>query len=81
MEELVAELGAAFLCAELGISSAPRPDHASYIDHWLKVLKNEKSAVFVAARAATQASAFLSAQGRARTRDGEEEVPKEEAYQ
>ncbi|WP_323032120.1 ArdC family protein [Brachymonas denitrificans] len=37
MEELVAELGAAFLSAELGISSEPRNDHASYISSWLNV--------------------------------------------
>ncbi|MDQ4421229.1 zincin-like metallopeptidase domain-containing protein [Sphingobium sp. DEHP117] len=31
----VAELGAAFLCGDLGISAEPRPDHAAYIDNWL----------------------------------------------
>jgi antirestriction protein ArdC len=36
MEELIAELGAAFLCAELGITSEPRADHAQYLDHWLE---------------------------------------------
>ena len=36
MEELVAELGAAFLCSDLGITNRPRPDHAAYVDHWLK---------------------------------------------
>ena len=41
MEELVAELGAAFLSAELGISSEPRNDHASYISSWLNVLKRD----------------------------------------
>ena len=59
MEELVAELGAAFLCATLGISTTPRPDHASYIASWLTVLKRETSAVFVAARLATRASTYL----------------------
>jgi len=39
MEELVAELGAAFLCADLELTPEPRGDHASYLDHWLKVLK------------------------------------------
>lgn len=37
MEELVAELDAAFLCAELGITVEPRPDHAQYPTHGLKL--------------------------------------------
>jgi antirestriction protein ArdC len=59
MEELVAELGAAFLCADLGISVEPRPDHAAYIASWLKVLKNDKRAVFTAASKAMQAADHL----------------------
>nr|SPS05217.1 conserved protein of unknown function [Candidatus Nitrotoga fabula] len=59
MEELVAELGAAFLCASLGISTYPRPDHAAYIASWLKVLKEQKTAIFVAASAASMASQYL----------------------
>jgi antirestriction protein ArdC len=37
-EELVAELGAAFLCADLGITPEVQPDHAAYLNAWLKVL-------------------------------------------
>jgi antirestriction protein ArdC len=48
-EELIAELGAAFLCAELGLSNEPRPDHAAYLASWLRVLKNDKRAIFTAA--------------------------------
>lgn len=59
MEELVAELGSAFLCADLGIATAPRPDHASYIAHWLKVLKDDKKAVFTAASQADKAARYL----------------------
>jgi antirestriction protein ArdC len=59
MEELVAELGAAFLCAELGITVEPRPDHAQYLAHWLKVLKADKRAVFTAASKAAEAVSFL----------------------
>lgn len=59
MEELVAELGAAFLCAELGITVAPRPDHAAYLANWLKVLKADKKAVFTAASAASRAADYL----------------------
>src|ERR1019366_4252333 len=38
-EELIAEIGAAFLCADLGIALEPRDDHASYLAVWLKVLR------------------------------------------
>ncbi|WP_051440544.1 ArdC family protein [Ensifer aridi] len=64
MEELVAELGAAFLCAELGISSEPRPDHAQYIASWLQILKNDKRGLFTAASAAGKAVDFLRTTGR-----------------
>ena len=55
VEELVAELGAAFLCAELGLASEPRPDHAAYVASWIKVLKNDKRAIFTAASRAQEA--------------------------
>lgn len=55
VEELVAELGAAFLCAELGLPTDPREDHAPYIVSWLKVLKNDKRAIFTAAAKAQAA--------------------------
>ncbi|MCA3706817.1 MAG: DUF1738 domain-containing protein [Methylobacterium sp.] len=61
MEELVAELGAAFLCADLGIANTPRPDHAAYISHWLTVLKADKKAIFTAASKASQAVDYLDA--------------------
>jgi antirestriction protein ArdC len=59
MEELVAELGAAFLCAELGIAVEPRADHAQYLAHWLNVLKADKRAIFTAASKAGDAVSFL----------------------
>lgn len=58
-EELVAELGAAFLCADLGITLEDRPDHAAYIGSWLTVLKNDKRAIFTAAAHAQKAVDFL----------------------
>lgn len=58
-EELVAELGAAFLCADLGLSLHPRPDHADYLGNWLQVLRNDKRAVFQAAAIAQKATDFL----------------------
>jgi antirestriction protein ArdC len=60
-EELLAELGSCFLCADLGIvpELEPRPDHASYLGSWLKVLSNDKRAIFQAAAHAQRAVAFL----------------------
>jgi len=60
-EELVAELGSCFLCADLGIAPElePRPDHASYLACWLKVLADDKRAIFSAAAHAQRAVAFL----------------------
>jgi antirestriction protein ArdC len=60
MKELVAELGAAFLCADLGITDEPRADHAQYLDSWLQVLKADKKAIFTAASKASEAVAFLA---------------------
>ncbi len=54
-EELVAELGAAFLCADLGLSLEPREDHASYMAHWLQVLRNDKRFIVSAASYAQKA--------------------------
>jgi antirestriction protein ArdC len=60
MEELVAELGAAFLCADLGVTPELRPDHAGYIANWLTVLKSDKKAIFTAASKAQQAVNYLA---------------------
>lgn len=57
-EELVAELGAAFLCAELGVDN-PDLRHAGYIDHWLKVLREDKRAIFKAASLAGKAAKYI----------------------
>ena len=61
IEELIAELGAAFLCADLGITDEPRADHAQYLASWLAVLKADKKAIFTAASKASGAAAFLAA--------------------
>jgi antirestriction protein ArdC len=58
-EEFIAELGAAFTCAHLGLSTEPREDHAQYINSWLKVLKADKRAIFTAASKAQAAADFL----------------------
>jgi antirestriction protein ArdC len=62
VEELIAELGAAFLCADLSLSPEPRADHAGYIQSWLKVLKNDARAIFTAAGKAQQAVDWLHMQ-------------------
>ena len=58
-EELVAELGAAFLCADLDLAPDMR-DNAAYIASWLKVLKDDKRAIFTAASHAQRAVDFLN---------------------
>lgn len=58
-EELVAELGSAFLSADLGLSAEPRDDHSSYLASWLQVLKNDNRAIFTAAAHAQRAADYL----------------------
>jgi antirestriction protein ArdC len=59
IEELVAELGAAFLCTEFGIATADKGDHASYIAHWLQALKDNKKCIITAASEASKACNYL----------------------
>lgn len=59
-EELVAELGAAFLCAQLGVTPTPREDHALYIKSWLQALKDDKKYIFSAAAQAARAAEYLN---------------------
>jgi antirestriction protein ArdC len=58
-EELVAELGAAFMVGQLGLVDATIEAHASYLDSWIKVLKSDKQAIFTAASQAARASDFI----------------------
>lgn len=58
-EELVAELGAAFLCADLELTPEPGADHAAYIENWLTVLRGDKRAIFQAAAHAQRAADFM----------------------
>lgn len=60
-EELVAELGAAFLCAQLGIAQTSREDHAIYIKGWLTALKSDKKFIFKASAQAAKAISYLNA--------------------
>jgi antirestriction protein ArdC len=67
-EELVAEIGSAFLCAQLGVALCaqlgvalePRPDHAAYIGSWLSILKSDMRAIFTAAAMAQRAVDWLN---------------------
>jgi antirestriction protein ArdC len=59
MEELVAELGSAFLSADLDLTPDVREDHASYIASWIKVLKDDKRAILNTASHAQRAADFL----------------------
>lgn len=56
-EELVAELGSAFLMADLGIVGEVQ--HESYIASWLKALKNDKRYIFKAASTTSKAHRYL----------------------
>ena len=58
-EELIAELGSAFLCAHCRVDG--QLQHASYIGNWLRVLRNDKRAIFVASTKAQNAADFLLA--------------------
>ena len=58
-EELIAELSSAILGAELGLPVAHLDNHASYIDHWLKLLRDDDRAILTAAARAEEASALL----------------------
>ena len=60
IEELVAELGAAFLCADLDLTLEPREDHAAYIANWLDVLKADNRAIFTAASHAQRSADFIN---------------------
>ena len=58
-EELVAELGSAFLCASHGVEQTPREDHAQYIAYWVKQLEEDNRAIIKAARLAQESAEFL----------------------
>ncbi len=61
LEELIAELGACFLLADLDICARPRVDHVCYIANWLQALKQDKRAIFTAAARASEAAKYLAA--------------------
>ena len=58
-EELIAEMGSAFLNADLGIIGSTLQDHADYLAHWIAILKSDKKALLTAAAQASKAHAFI----------------------
>ena len=58
-EELIAEMGSAFLAADLGIIGSTLQDHADYLAHWVAILKSDKKAILTAAAQASKAHAFI----------------------
>ena len=67
-EELIAELGAAFLCSAFRITNEPRPDHAAYVSSWLDILNRDTRAVFTAASRAQEAVQVLMDMAAAKAR-------------
>ena len=65
MEELVAEIGSAFLGVALGFAPRVMENHAAYIDCWVRVLAGDKRAIFTAASHAQKAADFLLARAEA----------------
>ncbi len=58
-EELVAEIGAAFLCVKAGVTAEPREDHAHYLNSWIAVLKTDNRAIFTAGSQAQKVADYL----------------------
>jgi len=58
-EELVAEVGASFISAEFNLPYSVQADHEQYLLSWISALKNDTSAIFKAAKKASQAVDFL----------------------
>ncbi|MHB1752174.1 MAG: ArdC family protein [Acidiferrobacter sp.] len=58
-EELIADLGSAFLGADIGILNTTLSDHADYLANWIKILKNDKKAILTAAAQASKAHGFI----------------------
>jgi antirestriction protein ArdC len=55
----VASLAQATLCAEYGLPNEIHDSHASYIHHWMKILRGDKTTILHAAAKAEQAVKWL----------------------
>ena len=60
-EELVAELGSAFVCSRLKLATEPRDENASHMANWLEILKSDTRFIFRAAAHAQRATDYLRA--------------------
>jgi antirestriction protein ArdC len=78
-EELVAELSSAMIGAELGLPVTHLDSHASYIEHWLKLLKQDDRAILTAAAKAEEASSLLLKLGGRITADDSDEASRDAA--
>ena len=70
MEELIAELGSAFLCAHCGLDGRLQ-HHAAYLQSWLEVLKADKRAIFTVSAKAQAAADFILPKSEAEQPQGE----------
>lgn len=78
-EELVAEMGASFLCARAGIENVTIDNSAAYIQSWMKALKDDKKMLITAAGQAQKASIYIAeGLGAAKTAEVELSAPVEE---
>ena len=61
---MIAELGAAYLCAEFTVTNTPRPNHAAYISKWLSDLKDDNRSLFNVAAKASKADEYIVSFGK-----------------
>jgi antirestriction protein ArdC len=80
-EEIVATIGQSFICADLDLPPELHDGHASYIDHWLRVLKADQTAIIHAASKAEQAARYLRAFGGTSPVSIQQEQVDEDAFQ
>lgn len=75
----VAEIGAGLCCADLGLPNVLHDGHASYVGHWLGILRGDKTAIIHAAAKAEQAFTYLKSFGSAAVRGGPAQATEEQA--
>ena len=73
-EELIAQLGSALIGADLGLPVTQLDNHASYIDHWLRILRADERALMTAAARAEEAAAYLLTRAGRGTTSGDDDV-------
>jgi antirestriction protein ArdC len=59
-EELIAELGSAFMMCEYGMTPEPREDHAKYMNAWIEILRMDENIIFKAASKASKATEYIN---------------------